>query len=160
MSTHSYTTSFTVDRSPTEVFDAVNDPRSWWSTDIEGVTDQVGEEFVFEVEDVHYSKIRVTRLVPGELVVWRVVEARIHFVTDQDEWTGTEIRFELSEKDGGTELRFTHEGLFPEVECYDACSGAWGLYVGGSLPRLITTGTGDPGSNPDEARYKEEARGR
>jgi uncharacterized protein YndB with AHSA1/START domain len=157
MSASSFTTSFTVENDPLEVFAAVNDPRAWWSTDIEGTTDRVGEDFVFEVPGVHYSKIRVTELVPGELVVWRVVEATIEFVADKDEWTGTEIRFELTPRDGGTELRFTHEGLAPEVECYDACSNAWALYAGGSLRNLITTGTGNPGSNPDEARYRANA---
>lgn len=158
MNTHSYSTSFTVEQTPSEAFDAVNNPRAWWSTDIEGTTDQEGQEFVFEVPGVHYSKIRLTELVPGELVVWKVVEATISFVADKDEWTGTEIRFEISETDGGTEVRFTHDGLVPDFECYDACSNAWGLYAGGSLRNLITTGTGNPGSNPEEAEFREAAR--
>ena len=160
MNAASYTTSFIVDNSPAEVVEAVIHPRSWWSTDIEGNTDRAGEEFVFEVPGVHYSKILVTELVPGELVVWRVVDATIHFVADQDEWTGTELRFELTTTAGGTELRFTHDGLVPGAECYDACSNAWSLYVGGSLRNLITTGTGNPGSNPDEERYQQAARTR
>jgi hypothetical protein len=160
MDAPSYTTSFIVDSTPAEVMEAVINPRGWWSTDIEGVTDRAGETFVFEVPGVHYSKILVAQLVPGELVVWRVVDAVIHFVEDRDEWTGTEIRFELKATDGGTELRFTHEGLVPGVECYDACSNAWSLYVGGSLRNLITTGAGNPGSNPDEERYQHQARTR
>lgn len=159
MTASSYTTSFTVDHTPAEVFAAINDPRAWWSADIEGVADQQGEDFLFEVPDVHYSRIRVTELVPGERVVWRVVEATVHFVEDTDEWTDTEIRFEITPTGDGTEVRFTHDGLAPGVECYDACSTAWGLYVGDSLRNLITTGTGNPGSNPDEERYQEQARG-
>jgi hypothetical protein len=158
MNAQSYTTSFAVEKTPAEVFEAINNPRGWWSTGIEGATDRAGEEFVFEVPGVHYSKIRVTELVPDELVVWRVVDATIHFVADQDEWTNTEIRFELSQRNDGTEVRFTHAGLVPAVECYDACSNAWDLYVGGSLRNLVTTGTGNPGSNPDEERYQEDAR--
>lgn len=171
MSTSSYTTSFTVDNTPAEVYEAINNPRAWWATDIteirgsedgriDGRTDLAGEEFVFEVPGVHYSKIRVTELVPIERVVWRVVDATIHFVEDTDEWTDTEIRFEITPTDRGTEVRFTHDGLVPALECYDACSTAWGRYVGGSLRNLITTGTGNPGSNPDEERYQEEARTR
>jgi Activator of Hsp90 ATPase homolog 1-like protein len=159
MSAHDYTTSFTVPHTPAEVF-AVNSPRGWWSTDIEGTTDRVGEEFVFEVPGVHYSKIRVTELIPGELVAWRVVDAAIHFVADRDEWTDTEIRFELTEAGSGTDVRFTHDGLVPAVECYEACATAWSFYVSASLRNLITTGTGNPGSNPDEERYKEKARAR
>lgn len=160
MNAASYSTSFTVENTPEEVFEAVTNPRGWWSTGIEGVTDRSGEEFVFEVPGVHYSKIRVTELVPGQRVVWRVVDATIHFVADKDEWTDTEIRFEISPTDNGTELRFTHDGLVPSVECYDACSNAWGQYAGGSLRNFITTGTGNPDSNPDEERYREEARRR
>jgi hypothetical protein len=155
MSTQSYTTTFSVDRTPAEVFDAVNDVRGWWSEDVEGRTDEVGADFLFEVKGVHYSKIRVTELVPGEKVVWRVVDAHMTFVEDATEWEDTEIRFEISERDGATEVRFTHVGLLPEIECYDACSNAWALYVGGSLRNLIVTGKGQPSSNPDEARYQE-----
>lgn len=158
MNAKSYTTSFTVDNTPAEAFAAINNPRAWWSTDIDGSTDRIGANFTFEVPGVHYSKIRVTELVPGALVVWRVVDATIHFVTDKDEWTNTEIRFELTETTDGTEVRFTHYGLVPDVECYDACSSAWGLYIGGSLRNLIATGTGYPGSNPDEERYQNDAR--
>jgi hypothetical protein len=43
-------------------------------TDIQGCTGQVGDEFSFEVPGVHYSKLRVSDVVPGELVVWTVIE--------------------------------------------------------------------------------------
>jgi len=47
----------------------------------------------------------------------------------------------------GTEVRFTHRGLTPGLECYDQCSNAWSFLVGTSLRRLITTGQG-PTSSP------------
>jgi hypothetical protein len=43
-------------------------------------------------------------------------------------------------------VRFIHEGLVPEVECYDVCWVAWGGYITGSLRDLITTGTRQPNS--------------
>lgn len=158
MSDQSYTTSFSVDRAPEEVFDAINNVRGWWQTEIEGDTDKAGGEFSFRFEDVHYCKIRVTELVPGEKVVWRVVDNYMSFINDQSEWKDTEIRFELAAKDGTTEVRFTHAGLVRAYECFDVCSNAWGLYIGDSLPSLITTGKGKPNSNPDEARYRKEER--
>jgi hypothetical protein len=159
MSEDSYTTTFTVPNTPAEVTAAVNNPRAWWMTDIVGATAQIGDEFSFEVPGVHYSKLRVTEMVPGELTVWRVVEGKVRFVADQDEWTGTEIRFEISPTTDGTQVRFTHVGLRPDGECYDACSGAWNLYAGQSLRDLLTTGEGQPNSNPDEVTFQEQATG-
>jgi hypothetical protein len=156
MSDHSYATSFTVERPAAQALDAINNPRAWWSGEIEGVTDKVGEVFTFRVKDVHYSKIRVTELVPGKKVVWRVLDNYMNYVDDQSEWVDTEIRFELFEKDGLTEVRFTHAGLLPQFECFDVCSNAWGFYIAGSLRSLIMTGEGTPSSNPDEARYQKE----
>jgi uncharacterized protein YndB with AHSA1/START domain len=156
MSRQSYTTTFTVDRTPQEVYAAAVDPRAWWSRTITGVTDRVGEDFVFEVEGIHYSKIRVVELVPGERIVWRVLDARLTFIADETEWNDTEIRFEITEHDGRTELRFTHVGLEPEVECYGACSNAWTFYIGSSLCGLLADGVGAPNSQPDEVRLLEE----
>ena len=158
MSDQSYTTSFSVDRTPDEVFDAITNARGWWSEEIEGDADRVGEEFTFRVKDIHYSKIRVTELVPGQTLVWRVLDNYMNFIDDQSEWKDTEIRFELSAQDGTTEVRFTHAGLVPQYECFDVCSNAWGFYIGDSLRSLVTTGEGKPSSNPDEARFGKEER--
>ena len=73
-------------------------------------------------------------------MVWLVSDARLKFTKDKTEWTGTEITFEISEKGGKTEIRFTHLGLVPEAECFNACSNAWGFYINGSLRSLIATG--------------------
>ena len=156
MSESSYTTSFSVDRTPAEVFAAINDVRSWWMTEVDGDNRAVGREFSYRVPGVHFCRMRVTELVPGEKVVWQVVDNHMGFIDDQSEWKGTEIRFELSEKDGATELRFTHDGLVPSYECFDVCRNAWTFYVGDSLRSLAATGEGKP-SNPDTLSLGEEA---
>ena len=83
MTDQSFTTTFSVDRSPKEVFDAINDVRAWWSAEVEGPTDVEGETFTFRVKDLHRSQIRVSELVPGERVVWTVLENYMSFVEDQ-----------------------------------------------------------------------------
>jgi NAD(P)-dependent dehydrogenase (short-subunit alcohol dehydrogenase family) len=146
-----YTTSFTVDRSPEEVFDSVSNVRAWWSGDIDGRTDALGAEFKYRYKDVHDTTQRITEWVPGKRVVWHVVDSHINFVKDRTEWNGTDIVFEIERKQNRTELRFTHVGLVPAFECYDGCSGAWGFYINNSLRSLITTGKGQP-NQPEEAR--------
>ena len=77
-------------------------------------------------------------------MVWHVTDGTLNFVKDRTEWTGTDLIFDISEKDGKTEVRFTHRGLVPSVECYDTCSDVWGGLIKGSLRQLIETGTGNP----------------
>jgi hypothetical protein len=144
MKTNDYTTSLAVDQSPEEVFDAINNVRGWWSEEIEGDTDRLGGEFRFHHKDLHRTTQKITEFVPGKKVVWHVVDGQINFVKDKTEWDGTDIVFDIARKGDKTELRFTHVGLVPTIECYGGCSGAWGFYVRESLQSLIATGQGDP----------------
>jgi hypothetical protein len=142
--TRSFTTSFTVDQAPAEAFAAINDVRAWWSGEIEGDTDKLGDEFTYRYEDLHFSKQRITELDPGKKVVWHVEDSYLSFVKDTTEWNETEITFEVSPIGDQTEVRFTHRGLVPEFECFNDCSNAWSFYVHESLRNLITTGKGQP----------------
>ena len=144
ISDQSLTATFSVDQTPEEAFAAINDVRGWWSGDIEGDTDRLGAEFTYRNKDVHRSKQRITEFVPGKRVAWQVLDSDLNFVKDRKEWNGTRILFEISKKNDGTEVRFTHVGLAPDHECFDICSNAWGFYIKDSLRRRITTGKGQP----------------
>jgi hypothetical protein len=137
-----FTTAFSVDQTPEAVFAAINDVRGWWSGNIEGSTDSLGDEFTYRYEGVHYSKQKITEFVPGAKVVWHVLDADLTFATDTREWKGTDVTFEITKKGDKTELRFTHVGLVPDYECFEECSDAWGFFVNSSLRSLITTGKG------------------
>lgn len=139
---NNFTSTFTVAQSPEDVFSAITDVRRWWTGEIEGDTDKLGDEFTYRYRDLHYSKQKITELVPGRKVVWKVLDAQLKGPQDPAEWTGTEIVFDITPKDAGTEVHFAHVGLVPDFECFDSCSSAWGFYVNGSLKRLITTGEG------------------
>ena len=144
MAGQDYTTTFSVDQTPEQVFAAINNVRAWWSEGIEGDAEHVGDEFILDVPGIHRSVQRVEEVVPGKRAVWRVLDADLSFVENRTEWKGTEIRFELTETGGATEIRFSHVGLVPEFECFDVCSNAWAGYINGSLRSLITTGEGQP----------------
>ncbi len=148
MKTKGFTTSFTVDQSPDEVFRAINDVRAWWSGEIDGSTDELGAQFTYRYEQLHRSTQTITELGPGKRVVWHVSDASLNFVEDKTEWNGTDVVFDIARKGDKTEVRFTHVGLVPRFECYGACSGGWSFYVNESLRNLIVTGRGEP--NPRE----------
>jgi hypothetical protein len=143
----SFTTTITVDRTPEEAFAAIKDVRGWWSGEIEGNTERLGDEFTYRYEDLHLSKQRITESVPGKRIAWEVVDGYLGFVQDKTEWQGTVITFDISKNGDQTEIRFTHQGLVPEFECFDNCSNAWGFYINSSLCGLITAGKGEPNQN-------------
>ena len=144
MNSQNFTATFTVEQTPEEAFAAINNVRGWWSGEIEGGTGKLGDEFTYRYKDIHYSKHRITEMIPGKKVVWLVLDSYLSFVKDKAEWNGTEITFEVSRKGDKTEVRFTHLGLVPESECYGGWSNAWGSYINGSLRNLIATGEGAP----------------
>jgi uncharacterized protein YndB with AHSA1/START domain len=129
MNDQGFTTSFSVAQTPEEVFKAINNVRGWWSGEIDGDTGKLGAEFTYRYKDFHRTKQKITDLSPGKRVVWRVLDSNLNFVKEKSEWTGTDIVFEISKKDGKTEVRFTHVGLVPRFQCYGDSSGAWGTLV-------------------------------
>ena len=144
MSTKDLTISYLVDQSPEEVFKAINNVRGWWSEGLEGNSENLGDEFIYRHKDIHYSKQRIIEMIPNKRVVWLVTESHLSFIEDKTEWDGTKVVFDISREGDQTRLHFTHIGLTPEVECFDACTGGWNEYANLSLYKLITTGKGQP----------------
>jgi hypothetical protein len=144
MNTNDFTVAFTVDNTQEEAFDAITRVRDWWSAELVGETAKLGDRFTFEVPGVHKTTQTLTEVIPNEKIVWSVSDSWIGFVDDKAEWEGTQIVFDISRVGEKTQVRFTHVGLVPSIECYQDCSSAWSSYMIGSLHDLITTGTGDP----------------
>ena len=118
MNDQNFTSTFSVDQTPTEAFDAINNVRGWWSGEIEGSADKFGDQFTYRHGDLHYSKQKVTEFIPGKKVVWLVLDCGPNFVRDRTEWKGTEMTFEISKNADKTDFCFAHVGLVPELECF------------------------------------------
>jgi hypothetical protein len=148
MTTPDFNTTFSVDQTPNEVFNAINNVRGWWSENIEGGTGQLNDEFIYQAKHLHKCKMKLVEVIPDKKVVWLVLDNYFSFTEDKTEWIGTKIEFEIAEKENKTQVRFTHQGLVPTYECYNICFDAWSGYINNSLRSLITTGKGQP--NPKE----------
>jgi hypothetical protein len=144
MTTSDFTTNILVEQTLEEAFNAVNNVRGWWSEEIEGNTDKLGDVFQYHYEDVHRCQIKLIEVVPNKKVVWLILDNYFKFTQDETEWKGTTVIFDINEKDGKTEVKMTHVGLVPEYECYDICREGWSNYIQNSLRSLITTGIGKP----------------
>lgn len=137
-----YSTTISVDATAQHTFDTINNVAGWWQGAIKGSTNKLNDEFTYQMEDMHFSKQKITELIPNEKIVWLVTESNLSFTKEKSEWTGTKIIFEISEVDNKTQIHFTHEGLVPDFECYNGCSNGWSMLIQQSLYSLITTGEG------------------
>ena len=144
MANQDFTSAILVDQTPEIAFNAINNVRGWWSEELEGNSEKLNDEFVYHFHDVHYCQMKLIEVIPNKKVVWFVKYNYFKFTKDRSEWTGSTISFDISNVDGKTEVRMTHYGLGPELECFSICSSAWSQYIQGSLFKLITTGNGTP----------------
>jgi hypothetical protein len=144
MKNQDFTTAFLVSKTPAEVFNAINNPRAWWSEEIVGSTDKPNDVFDYHFEDIHACKVKVLELMPDKKVVWHILENDFNFTTDKTEWVNTDVVFDISAQDGKTKVTFTHIGLQPTYECYEACHQGWTHYIQNSLKKYITSGEGEP----------------
>jgi len=145
MKTQDLTITMQVDQTPEEVFNAVRNVRGWWSgyysEEIKGDTEELNDEFSFRAGGgAHYSRQKLIEVIPDKKVVWLVTDSKLDFLEKKDEWTGTKVIFDISQKNNKTQLVFTHEGLIPEIECYNSCAPAWSQYLQNKLLPLITKG--------------------
>ena len=144
MQNQDFTTTILVDQTPQKVFNAITNPHAWWSEEIEGNNSTVNDVFTYHYEDVHFCKVELIEVVPNKKIVWKIVDNHFNFTKDKTEWINTKVSFEISRQGDKTQLVFTHIGLVPEYECYEACHQGWTHYIQNSLKNLIETGKGLP----------------
>jgi len=145
MESQDYTIQFTVDLTSHEVFNHINNVTTWWTDDMKGQSHKLNDLFTVQFADIHISTQKIVELIPDKKIVWLVTDSNLSFVEKKNEWTNTQIVFELTNDNNKTQIKFTHMGLVPAVQCYDGCSKGWDYYIKGSLFKLLTEGKGTPG---------------
>jgi hypothetical protein len=150
MNNKNYTATLLVDQEPDSAFKAVQNFRAWWSEDIEGNTDILNDIFFYHYKDIHLCKIKLVEEIPNEKLVYKILDNHFSFTEDKTEWIDTHLIFEIEKENGKTKIKFTHEGLIPQCECFEVCNDAWTNYISKSLCDLITTGKGNPNPKDQE----------
>ena len=142
--TSDYTTTILVDKTPKQAFKAVNNVSGWWTKNLEGSATKLNNVFTVHFGET-FMTMKVVEFAPDTRVVWLVTDCYKHWLKgNKTEWTGTKLSFEIAAKNKNTQVRFTHFGLVPKLECFDGCADAWGEYIHQSLSSLISTGKGRP----------------
>ncbi len=148
MTNQNYHNSITVNMPSSDVFNKIGRVPEWWGTNFEGQSHNIGDVFTvcFRSGDVY--TIKIMEVVPDTKIVWQVIDSIRPSLKDPNEWTGTQIAWEISSQGDATRVDMTHMGLVPEIECYEACSVGWNFLIQKSLLNLITEDKGNPIPNP------------
>ena len=129
-----------------EVFKALTSTgglASWWTEEVQGDGRVGGKiEFTFRSKTGEHMGTMVMEVqeakAPGS-VRWRCLRG-------PEEWIGTDITFQLSEKDNQTIVLFGHRNWREEVEFTGHCSMKWATFLL-SLRDYVETGKGKPSPN-------------
>lgn len=144
MNDSDYTSEFWVGQPPAKVLAVIGDVAAYWAppgnlagATIEGAARQPGDEFTYRDRGIEHCRFRVTEIIPERRAAWQVLDARLAWIDDADEWNGTQVVFELDPERDGTRVRFTHQGLTSALECYRDCSRGWSGVIADSLQGLL-----------------------
>jgi activator of Hsp90 ATPase-like protein len=135
--------SIAVAASPTEAFNQICRVSEWWTSDIEGSTQDADSNFTVSFADT-YVDFRIVEFVPGKSVAWQVTNCYLPWFADKTEWNGTTVRFDISPTADGSQVTLTHVGLTEKMECFEGCSAGWKDHFGESLLALMRDGSGAP----------------
>jgi hypothetical protein len=116
---------------------------NWWTEDFSGVASKVGDAFTVRFGST-FKVFEVTGLGPNK-VSWTCLDSFIDMpdLIQKDEWKDTRIHWTLTADGQQSQLEIVHEGLTPEVECFEICRQGWTSFVA-SLKRWLETGKGQP----------------
>lgn len=140
-----YTKKLTVPVSDEKLFKSILNIPLWWSEMFEGTANAPGDRFTVRFGPSVHKTSLVEEIIPYRRITWNVVDAYVNIpeLHDKTEWIGTKIIWEISPAETGCELKFTHMGLTPDVECYTICENGWNNFLQ-SLIAYTTSGTGTP----------------
>jgi hypothetical protein len=144
MENNNFTTTFKVDKDVSTTFKAIKNFRGWWSEEIQGNTEKLGETFLYHYKDIHLCKLKLVEEIPNVKLVYFVTDNEFNFIKDKTEWVNTKLIFDIFKDAEQTKVTFTHEGLTPQDECFKICNDSWANYIQSSLKNLIETGIGNP----------------
>ena len=138
-----YTCTITTPRSAADSYAAINNVADWWSRDMDGAALKVGDVFTVRFGETWVTS-QVTAMTADSRVEWLVTDCYKHWLKDKKEWVGTSMIWEVVPHGAETQIRFTHIGLVPGIECYEGCEKGWNYFIKESILPLLTTGVGLP----------------
>lgn len=149
MTAPSYTKSIDVQADPSAAFKAVTHGVAGWWTRPDKPLANVGDRAKFTFPPgVSYWTFELTGMEEPGRVEWTCVDAlHIHEGQPKEietEWLNTKVFWNITKNGEGSRIEMRHQGLTPELLCYEICEAGWDMFFLGSLKQYLDTGQGKP----------------
>ena len=138
---NNYTATIQVRNSTDQVYSAITEEMSDWWTPMSAQFLNLGDQAKTDFGGESYWILEAITLEKPDLIELRCCEA--HHIHDglseniRQEWLNTVLKFDIKQKGEGTEITLIHNGLVPDLECYDVCKAGWDYYFSGSLKAYL-----------------------
>ncbi|MCE7055580.1 SRPBCC domain-containing protein [Algoriphagus sp. AGSA1] len=86
------------------------------------VKPEVGFVNEFDFDEGYLTRFKTIELVENSKIVWECLES-------DEEWIGTRVSFELTEKDNTTAVTLKHFNWRARTDFYRWCSYNWGMFL-------------------------------
>lgn len=149
MTAPSYAKTIIVEAPVSAAFDAVTKGVAHWWTRPDKPLATIGDRAKFTFPPgVSYWTFELTATEQPTHVEWTCVDA-VHIHEGQPkeietEWLDTKVFWTITEEETGSKIEMQHQGLTPELLCYDVCEAGWDMFFLGSLKQYLDTGKGNP----------------
>lgn len=135
-----YSVTIVVEASRAHVFRAISTELSLWWGAQDNLIDQ--NKMIFRVSwGEPWYEFELLEYRQDQEMVWECIDAnqKIKGLKNiEKEWVGTKIHWKLvALTQDRTELEFRHEGLVPELICFEFCSASWGHFLKEALVNYI-----------------------
>ncbi len=146
----SYHRIISVNASPEKVYQALTSGyENWWTSTHGKCFNELGDQIKFTFSpNVSFWTMEAKTLKPNKLVELECVDA-YHLIdskpdASQTEWLGTKMVWNIEADEDQTTVHFTHNGLTPNLHCYEVCETGWDMFFVESLKAYLNTGVGSP----------------
>ena len=149
MTEKNYRRTITVNASAEEAYLALTTGYEHWWTACDEQFNEIGDriKFTFPAR-VSYWTFEALKLERNRAVELECVEA-FHKITEkpnapETEWLGSRALWRIEPRGEQTDIHFIHDGLTPDLDCYNVCEAGWNSFFVGSLKSYLDTGVGIP----------------
>lgn len=148
MNSRNYKRQIAVKATPKAAYNALTTGYAHWWTSPDKPLTAIGDISKFSFSGRHgYWSFKATALSPTRIEMVCVEALHIHEGMPKEietEWLGSKLIWEIEEVGENTIVSLEHEGLTPDLHCYEICESGWDMFFVDSLKSYLDTGRGHP----------------